>query len=443
MNRPDALETPSENLQARRRAVRKLLGRGAMVLPAAPVQYRSRDGQHRYHPDRDLYYLTGATEPETVAVLTGGDEPRFVLFVRERDPEAELWAGPRLGPHRAAERFGPDACHPVAELPERLPELLRGADRLFYRLGREDALEAHVHEALEWARGRGARTGGGPRAVVDPGEILDELRLIKDDHEIGLVRRAVELSVLGHRSAARTIAAGVGEWEVEAEVDRAFRLAGARGPAYETIVGSGVNACVLHYVENASIIGAGDLVLVDAGAELGLYHGDVTRTYPASGRFTSEQRDVDDVVEAALRAGIAAALPGARVGDVHDATTRVIVDGLVSLGALRSRPAEILEMQAHKPFFPHQTSHWLGLDVHDSGDYAKDGTSRRLEPGMVLTVEPGLYFRAGLPETPGPLAGIGVRVEEDVLVTAAGCEVLSRALPTAAGDVESLVEGGR
>jgi len=442
MNRPDALETPSETLQARRRAVQSALGGGAMVLPAAPLQYRSRDGEHRYHPDRNLYYLTGATEPETVAVLTGGDAPRFVLFVRDRDAEAELWSGPRLGPEGARERFHPDACHPVGELAERLPELLRGADRVFFRLGREDALEAHVREALEWSRGRGARTGAGPRAVVDPGEVLDDLRVVKDAHEIALLRRAVELSVDGHKAAVRAIAPGVGEWAVEAEVDRAFRVGGARGPAYETIVGAGPNACVLHYVENASIIGAGELVLVDAGAEYGLYHGDVTRTYPASGRFSPEQRDVYDVVEAALQAGIAAARPGALVGDVHAAATRVIVDGLVSLGAVRGRPAEILDNQAHKPFYPHQTSHWLGLDVHDSGDYTKDGVSRRLEPGMVFTVEPGLYFRPGLPETPGRLAGIGVRIEEDVVVTPDGCEVLTRALPSAAGEIEALMERG-
>ena len=439
MNRPDALETPSETLRARRRTVQGALGGGAMVLAAAPLQYRSRDGEHRYHPDRNLYYLTGATEPETVAVLTGGDAPRFVLFVRDRDADAELWSGPRLGPEGARERFHPDACHPVGELAEGLPELLRGADRVFFRLGREDALEAYVREALEWSRGRGARTGAGPRAVVDPGEVLDDLRVVKDAHEIALLRSAAELSIGGHEAAARAIAPGVGEWAVEAEVDRAFRVGGARGPAYETIVGAGPNACVLHYVENASIIGAGELVLVDAGAEYGLYHGDVTRTYPASGRFSPEQRDVYVVVEAALQAGIAAVRPGALVGDVHAAATRVIVDGLVALGAVRGRPADILEKQEHKPFYPHQTSHWLGLDVHDSGDYAKDGVSRRLEPGMVFTVEPGLYFRPGLPETPARLAGIGVRIEEDVVVTPEGCEVLTRALPTAAGEIEALM----
>jgi Xaa-Pro aminopeptidase len=443
MNRPDAPEIPSELFAARRTAALEPLGRGALVLPAAPPQFRSRDGEHAYHPDRELFYLTGATEPETVAVLTGGDEPRLVLFVRDRDPEAELWSGPRVGAGATAERLRPDACHAIGELDERLPELLQGADRIFFRLGRGDAIEGHVLRALRWSRGRGTRTGTGPRAIVDPGEILDDLRIVKDAHELGLLARAAALSVEGHRAAASTIAPGAGEWAVEAEIDRAFRRGGARGPSYQTIVGAGANACVLHYVENASIIGADDLVLVDAGAEYGLYHGDVTRTYPASGRFTGEQLEVYQVVEGALRAAIGAVRPGALLGHVHDASTRVLVEGLLALGVLKGDPAEVLEKQAHKPFYPHQTSHWLGLDVHDVGDYAKAGVSRRLEPGMAFTIEPGLYFRPEHQATPARLAGIGVRIEDAVIVTEAGCEVLTRALPTAADQVAALAGAGR
>ena len=443
MNRPDALEIPSEVLARRRSAALAAMGRGVLVLPAAALQYRSRDGEHRYHPDRELLYLTGLTEPESVAVLRGGEEPALELFLRERDPEAELWAGPRLGPEGAAERLRPDAAHPLSTLDERLPELLRGADRIFFRLGRSDALEARVLEALRWARGRGARTGTGPRAVVDPGEILDELRIVKDAHELESIRGAAELSVAGHRAAAATVAPGVGEWAVEAEVDRAFRVGGGRGAGFETIVGAGANACVLHYVANACTIGADDLVLVDAGAEHAFYHGDITRTLPASGRFTAAQRDVYDVVDAARRAAIEAACPGARIADVHEAATRVIVDGLVALGVLAGSVDEIVGAGAHKPFYPHQTSHWLGLDVHDVGDYARDGVSRALEPGMVFTVEPGLYFRPGHAGTPERLAGIGVRIEDDVVVTSDGCEVLTRALPTAADDVEAWVGAAR
>ncbi|HUF75312.1 MAG TPA: aminopeptidase P N-terminal domain-containing protein [Longimicrobiales bacterium] len=443
MNARDALRTPTDILVGRRQAALRALGRGVLVLPAAPLQYRSRDGEHRYHPDRELFYLTGATEPETVAVLSGGDEPSYQLFVRERDPDAELWAGPRLGPEGVAEQLSPDACHSLAELEEHLPTLLHAADRIFFRLGRSDALEAHVLEALRWARGRGSRTGGGPRAVVDPGEILDDLRVVKDEHERGLLRQAAALSVEGQRAAAAAVAPGAGEWAVEAELDRALRARGARGAAFETIVGSGANACVLHYVENACIIGQDDLVLVDAGAEHGLYHGDVTRTYPAAGRFTGAQREVYEVVDAARRAGVDAVRPGASIGDVHAAATRAVVEGLVSLGAVRGDVDALIEEQAHKPFYPHQTSHWLGLDVHDVGDYAKDGVSRALEPGMVFTVEPGLYFRADHEGTPERLAGIGVRIEDDVVVTERGCEVLTGGLPTAVDDVEALVRSSR
>ncbi len=443
MDLSESLVTPPERLRARRDAAFQALDGGALVLAAAPVQYRSRDGERPYHPDRDLFYLTGTTEPQTVAVLSGAGEPRFTLFVRDRDPEAELWSGPRLGRDGAMERFRPDECHPIGELDECLPRLLQGADRIYFRLGRRDTLEEHVVRALSWARGRGARTGTGPRAVEDPGEILDDLRVVKDDWELGLLRRAAAVSVEGQRAGASAARPGAGEWVVAAEVDRAFSAAGARGPAYETIAGSGVNACTLHYTDNSKTVAEGDLVLVDAGAEHGLYAGDITRTWPASGRFTPEQRDVYEVVDAARRAAIEVVRPGATIADVHVAATRVIVEGLVALGVLKGSVEEVLENQEHKPYFPHQTSHWLGLDVHDPGDYARGGVPRTLEPGMVFTVEPGLYFRPGQDGGPERLAGIGVRIEDDVVVTAEGCEVLTAALPAAVDEVEALVEGTR
>lgn len=443
MNRSDALATPIPMLEGRRKAVFGALARGVLVLPAAPVQFSSRDGERPYHPDRELFYLTGATEPDTVAVLVGGDEPRFVLFVRERDPEGELWRGARLGIEGAVERFRPDECHPIGKLTEVLPDLLRTGERIFYRLGRGDELERLVLQALGFRRARGARTGSGPLGVTDPGAILDELRLVKDAHELALLRRAAELTVAGHRAAARAIAPGEGEWAIEAALHTAFRGAGAGGAGYESIVGSGANACVLHYVENASVIGRDALVLIDAGAEYGLYHGDVTRTYPAGGRFHGVQRDVYDIVEAARVAAVGAVRPGAPIADVHAAATRVLVDGLVALGALAGDAEQLIKDEKHKPFYPHQTSHWLGLDVHDPGDYARDGVSRSLEPGMVLTIEPGLYFRPDHEGTPTRLAGIGVRIEDDVLVTGDGCEVLTRALPTAADEVEALVRSAK
>jgi Xaa-Pro aminopeptidase len=443
MNRPAALETPIPVLEKRRKAALAALGPGVLVLPAAPIQFSSRDGERPYHPDRELFYLTGATEPGTLAVLTGGAEPRLVLFVRERDAEAELWRGTRLGPEGAAEQFRPDECHPLSEMGARLPDLLRSGDRILYRHGRGDEIERHVMEALAHRRARGARTGTGPRALVDPGAVLDELRLVKDAHELAQLRRAAEVTVAGHRAAATAIAAGGGEWTVEAALHAAFRGAGAGGPAYESIVGSGANACVLHYVENAGVIERDALVLVDAGAEHGLYNGDLTRTYPAGGRFVGAAREVYDIVEAARRAAVAAVRPGAPVADVHVVATRVLVEGLVALGALNGRVDELIAAEAHKPFYPHQTSHWLGLDVHDVGDYAREGVSRALVPGMVLTVEPGLYFRPAHEATPARLAGIGVRIEDDVAVTSDGCEVLTAALPTASAEVGALVPSAK
>ncbi len=440
MTTPELPEIPIAVFERRRATALAGLGGGAMVLPAAPLQYASRDTERPYAPDRELYYLTGATEPGTVAVLVGGAEPRFELFVRERDADAERWAGARLGPEGASERFAPDACHPLGELALRLPDLLSGADRIHFRLGRGDVVETLVLDALVRARARGARAGRGPRGITDPGEILDELRLRKGEAELARMRRAAEISVRGHEAAAASIGPGVGEWVVEATVDASFRSAGAAGPGYETIVGSGANACVLHYVGKDSTIAEGDLVLVDAGAEYGLYHGDVTRTYPASGRFSDLQRAVYDVVEAARRAAIGRVAPGARIGDVHDAAVSALAEGLSGLGVLRGPLEDSIDTGAHKAYFPHQTSHWLGLDVHDPGDYARDGASRVLEPGMVFTVEPGLYFSAAATgDEPTRFDGIGVRIEDDVLVTREGCEVLTLELPTSAEDVESLV----
>lgn len=408
-----------------------------MVLPAAAIQHASRDTERPYAPDRELYYLTGLTEPASLAVLVGGE---LVLFVQERDPKTELWAGPRLGPEGAEELVDPDACHPLSELPDRLPDLLGRGDRIHYRLGRGGEVERMVLRALQSARARGPRTGSGPRAVVDPGEILDELRLVKDDAELARIRHACVLTVAGHRAGAEAVGPGAGEWVVEAAIEGTFRSSGATGPGFDTIVGSGANACVLHYVRNADVIGESDVVLVDAGAEVGLYHGDVTRTWPASGAFTGPQRDVYSLVDHARAAAIEAVAPGASIGDVHDRAVRVLTEGLVDLGVLDGDVDDLVEEGAHKAYFPHQTSHWLGLDVHDPGDYAREGAARMLEPGMVFTVEPGLYFRpeAGDDGGAGDFAGVGIRIEDDVLVTEEGREVLTAALPTAVEDVEEL-----
>jgi len=411
-----------------------------MVLPSAPIQYASRDTERPYAPDRELFYLTGLTEAGCVAVLVGGAKPRLEVFAPPRDPNAELWAGPRLGPDGAQIVSGADEVHSIDELSTRLPALLGGADRIHLRLGRADQVEDLVLGALVTGRSRGPRQGTGPRGVIDPGEILDDLRLVKSGHELSVIREACRITIEGHRAAARVIGEGVGEWAVEAELERAFRAAGATGPGFDSIVGGGEHACVLHYVSNNKAIPDGGLVLIDAGAEFGLYHGDVTRTLPANGRFSDEQGAVYEVVDEARRSAIASVRPGATILDVHDAACRALTQGLLDMGVLSGDLDAALDDGRYRDFFPHQTSHWLGLDVHDPGDYARTGDARVLKPGMVFTVEPGLYFRPLMSEGRAERwSGIGIRIEDDVVVTADGVEVLTSALPTGADEVEELV----
>lgn len=422
---------------ARRRArVLDDLGDDAMVLPAAPPVVRSGDSELPYRPDSELYYLTGWREPEALLVLRGfADEDREVLFVRERDPKVERWTGLRMGPDAAGRRLGIETTEGVGGLDERLPELLKGAERVQFRLGRNQRVQRLVEAALDEARSRGARTGRGPRGVLDPGGILDELRLTKDDGEIASIREAARISALGFRAAFEQMEPGAGEWEVEAALVRTFRSEGAQAPAFAPIVAAGTNACVLHYIENGARMQDGDLVLIDAGAEYRMYAADISRTFPVSGSFTPEQRDVWSLVNRARREAIEQVAPGVPFERIHDKATRVLVEGLVELGVLEGDVDERIAEGAHKDFFPHQTSHWLGLDTHDPGDYRTGGESRTLESGMVLTVEPGLYLPPrGLfgddTGVSGPLAGIGVRLEDDVLVTATGRDVLTETLPT-------------
>ncbi len=434
---------PLDVFAARRAAVFRALGGGVMVLPAVPVRHRSRDTELPYRPDSELFYTTGATDPGTVAVLVGGDEPRFILFVRDNDAETELWSGPRMGPDDAGELLGASETYSLAELDLRLGGLLRAGDRIYVRLGCHALLDRLVIEALAEARAKGPRKGTGPRGIVDPGEILDELRLVKDLHEIARIRAAAALSVEGQRAGLAALRAGAGEWEVQAAVEQAFRRGGASGPGYGTIVGSGSNACILHYVDNRRIIGPGDTVLVDAGAEVGLYQGDVTRTWPADGTFMPAQRSLYEVVEAARTAAVARVAPGNTVDQVHAAAVRALVEGLVDLEVLTGDVDDLIAQQAHRGLFPHQTSHWLGLDVHDPGDYARAGEPRALEPGMVLTVEPGLYVPGGREGPTAAFAGIGIRIEDDLLVTPGGHENLTAELPTKVDEVEALVRSCR
>ena len=418
----------------RRDIILSRLAGGSMVLPAAPVQFMGGDSEYRYRPDSELLYAIGWTAPDCVAVLRGfADADRFVLFVPERDPKAELWTGPRADPEEVGERFGADAVHPLRELAERGPGLLAGGDAIHYRLGASAGCDGVVREALRRGRVQRARKGAGAHVLADPGAVLDAMRVRKDEAEIARMREAARITVEAFRDALPEVRAGVGEWEVEAALESGFRRRGAGGPAFATIVAAGANACTLHYSANGSRIGADDLVLVDAGAEYGWYAADVTRTVPASGRLDGARGEAHRMVRRARRAALAACRPGGTVEEVHAEACRAIAEGLVGMGVVAGPAEDVLAEKRHEAFFPHRTSHWLGLDTHDPGLYRDGDGPVRLEPGMVLTVEPGLYFAQGscprLPE----VEGTGIRIEDDVLITEEGADVLTEGLPVDVG----------
>jgi Xaa-Pro aminopeptidase len=432
-----------EVFRERRERLLRRIGDGIAVLPAAPELFRSRDTEVPYRQDSDFYYLTGFGEPEAVAVLTPHDpEHRFTLFVRPRDPEREAWNGPRAGVEGAREGFGADAAYPIEALEEQLYKLALPASRIFYALGRDPEMDERVIALLVRTRRARPRSGRGPTAVEDLEPTLGEMRRIKGPAEVERMRVAAAVAVEGHRAIMAAARPGMGEWELEAVLEAKFRSLGATGPAFPSIVGSGANATVLHYVANQRRAREGELVLVDAGAEVGMYCSDITRTFPVSGRFSAPQRALYETVLAAEEAAIEAVRPGAPFADVHDAAVRVLVEGLVRLEILDGDVEELIQEGAYKRYYMHQTSHWLGLDVHDVGLYREHGASVLLEAGMVLTVEPGLYIPPDAEEVPQKYRGIGIRIEDDVLVTAEGHEVLTRGVPVAPDLVEALVGSG-
>lgn len=418
------------------------LGDGAMVLPAAPVRFRSGDSEYRYRADSELLYLTGWDLPDGIALFRGfADEDRFVLFVPERDPARELWTGSLRDLEEAKAVFGADRVFPLADFSTRAPGLLAGGDGIWYRLGASEACDRVVREALRGGRSRRPRDGTGPWRLLDPGAILDGLRLRKDAAEIARMRRAAKITVAAFREALPRVRAGVGEWEVEAALEFGFRSRGAAGPAFTTIVAAGENACTLHYTANDSRVGADDMVLVDAGAEYDGYAADITRTVPASGGLEGVRREAYEVVLNAHRAAVAACAPGTTLDEVHAAAVREVAEGLVDIGAVGGPARDAMADRLYLPFFPHRTSHWLGLDTHDAGPYRDRRGPTRLEPGMVFTVEPGLYFPpGGDPELPG-LRGTGIRIEDDVLVTGEGAEVLTAGLPVGVDELVETTEG--
>lgn len=426
-------------LASRRARFMEQIGDGVCVLPGPHEALRSGDVHYRFRQDSDLLYLTGFEEPDTVAVFAPNHpRTRFVLFVRPRDPAAETWIGRRAGVEGAVERFGADAAYPLGDLEGMLPGLIEGNEALWYPLGRDRIFDGRITDCLNDLRARVRAGVAAPERIVDPRAILHEMRLFKAPEEIGLMRRAAEITREAHLAGLAAIRPGAMEYEVEAAIEYTFRRRGAEGPGYPTVVGSGPNATILHYISNNREIRPGDLVLVDAGAELDHYSADVTRTYPAGGPYQTPARDVVTAVLAAQAAALDAVKPGARFEAVHQAALRSLVQSMIDLELLSGDPEALIKAEAYRPFYMHRTSHWLGLDVHDVGAYRKEGESRRLEPGMVLTVEPGIYVAPDA-EAPERLRGIGVRIEDDVLVTASGHEVLTKAIPKTIDEIEALI----
>jgi Xaa-Pro aminopeptidase len=411
---------------------------GLAILRAAPVAIRSHDVEYPYRQDNDLLYLTGFPEPEATCVLAPASEHPFTIFVRPRDKDKEIWTGIRTGVEGAQAAYGADAAYTIDELDTRLPKLIEHAPVVYFAPGRDQRFNARIFELFGWARDNHARSGAGPRGLLDPGTILHEMRLFKAPEEIEALERAIAIAGEAHERAMREARPGAFEYEIEALIDYTFRRYGASGPAYPSIVASGPNATILHYVENTRQMRDGELLLIDAGAEYGGYCADVTRTFPVGARFEGRQRALYDVVLAAQEAAIEAVRPGATFDDPHARAVEVLVDGLLALGILTGTRDDALTSRAYRQFYMHRTSHWLGMDVHDVGVYRVDDQSRRLEPGMVLTIEPGLYVAPECQHVAPEWRGIGIRIEDDVLVTPTASRVLSAAVPKRVDDLEAL-----
>lgn len=424
----------------RRKQLMKMMGKGAIaILPAVPEKSRNSDVLYHYRPDSDFYYLTGFAEPEAVAVLIPGrPHGEYVLFVRDRDPARETWDGRRAGPEGATRDYGADDAFPIGDIDDILPGLMENCTRVYYTMGLHPEFDQRV---IGWVNGlkSQARTGvHPPQEFVALDHLLHDMRLYKTRSELDTMRQAARIAVAAHERAMRFVRPGRMEYEVMAELVHEFRRHNA-DTSYHPIVGGGANACILHYHENSDELQDGDLLLIDAGCEYELYASDITRTFPVGGRFTPEQRAVYEVVLEAQYAAIDKTAPGNHWNEPHDAAVKAITQGLVKLGLLKGKVPNLIKEGAYRKFYMHRTGHWLGMDVHDVGDYKVGDQWRVLEPGMTMTVEPGIYIPAGLKGVPKRWWNIGIRIEDDVAVTRDGCEVLTDALAKTPGEIEKLM----
>ncbi len=413
---------------------------GVALIPAARERNRNSDTGYEFRQDSDFYYLTGFTEPDAVLALAPHDDrERTILFLRPRDRTQEIWTGRRLGVQAAPERLHVDAAYSIDEFDSRLARYLAGAQRLYYAFGSDEAFDRRVFQGLTAARGHSRRKGRSPEEFIEPGTVLHEMRLRKDRDEIEAMRRAAGVTALGHRAGMAATRPGMHEYQLEAIVEYAYYSNGAQAVAYPSIVAGGENATILHYDTNRMPLPDGQLVLVDSGSEVDAYASDVTRTWPIKGRFTPEQRAIYEIVLAAQEAGIARVSPGVNCREFHHACVRVVTEGLIDVGLLAGTVDENIEKNRYHDFFMHGSGHWLGLDVHDAGRYRDENDNyRRLEPGMVTTVEPGIYVHPDL-ECDERFKGIGVRIEDNILVTPDGNENLTAAIPKSVAEIEALV----
>lgn len=420
---------------SRRQRLLEKMGEGVLVLAAGAEVARNRDTHYPFRSDSYFHYLTGFPEPDAVLVLVAGPEPRQILLCRDKDPEREIWDGFRVGPETARDDYGFDVTYSNTQLDDVLAQTLENQPALHYILGEDSAWDNRVMGWLNAVRAKARAGVSAPGRLVDARAALDEMRLFKDADELAHMRRAAAISVEAHRRAWRATHPGRHEYEIEAELLHAFRQGGAESPAYPSIVASGANACILHYVGNDQPLNGGDLVLIDAGAEFAGYAADITRTYPVNGRYSAAQKAVYEIVLAAQAEAMVLIIPGRHWNEPHDAAVRVLTRGMVDLGLLQGEVDGLIEQEAYKRFYMHRTGHWLGRDVHDAGEYKLAGAWRTLQPGMTLTVEPGMYIRPA-PDVPEAYWNIGIRIEDDVHVTASGGEVLTDALPRSVAGIE-------
>ncbi|NER90783.1 aminopeptidase P N-terminal domain-containing protein [Moorena sp. SIO3A2] len=435
---------PQTEYKERREQLMSKIGNGTAIFRSAPVAIMHNTVEYNFRQDSDFFYLTGFNEPEAVIVLAPHhEEHRFVLFVQPKEPEKEVWTGYRTGVEAAKEQFGADETYPITELNEKLPQYLKKADRIYYHLGRDKPFNDTILKHWQRLMGLYPKNGTGPMALESTNLILYGMRRVKSTTELKLMRQAIEISVDAHNHARAFTQPGRYEYEVQAELEHDFRRRGAIGPAYPSIVASGANSCVLHYTENNRQMQDGDLLLIDAGCSYGYYNADITRTFPVGGKFTPEQKILYELVLKAQLNAIAQVKPGNPFNQFHDTAVKILVEGLIDLGLLAGDSEEIIKEKKYKHLYMHRTGHWLGLDVHDSGGYKQGENWHIFQPGNVVTVEPGLYIGPdtepleGQPAIDQRWRGIGIRIEDDVLVTESGNEVLTAGVPKSVEELET------